>query len=508
MDGAGLALLFILTIAFVAHLYFLSSFSKHGSLSSQSTQDLQIRQLEAAISKLELQNVPADQSTAKGSSADLYQQGLRQHEALLQEVRTELNLAHDQLRESNEAVKTAREATQRMQDGEAAFLAIFGIIGAFIAGQGYLQIRGWNERAQEALDAVSERSQTGLSELEGVKPDLEEVRDARENLKTELPTFLDAARGILNVEDATGPIQQADITLMDQIDHFTFLNAPMRFRRIRSNEEAEKYIEGLRVAARGHLARGATWEAMDRLDEYFVLAGKFPGAVTHKNRALAYSYRAVGAHQQLSILAGKESWILHSKAAEVVQIRDRAFADIKRARECYAHQDYGDFAEALLYSLKLAPDAIGTKVPADEVILQGQQKAADLYRKLNLTSTGRKRRASLQNLACCLKRIAAMTGDPADYLSFEAELESYPTDKQLCEQTDSEGVGRIDLIFLWQGIIVDEELFASIGKLDLKKYRAFWRSLLGKKVLLRSWSDDLAELRVRNPKMTGWAVIL
>ena len=498
-DRVGVTLLAVLTIVFIAHLYFLSSSSVRSPLplSSQAIQDQRLHQLEAAISRLELQIAPTPHTNSKEVPEDAYQRGLRQHEALLNEVRTELKLTEDQLRESGEAVKTARETTQRIQDAETAFLAIFGIIGAFIAGQGYLQIRGWNERAQDAL-----------KEVEDVRPDLESIRDARESLETELPTFLDAARGILSVEDATGPIQQEHITLMDQIDHFTYLSAAMRFRKIHSEEEAGKYIEALRVAARGHLARSAIWEATSRLNEFFVLAEKFPKAVTEKHKALAYSYRAVAAYQQVSTLLGEQSWVRNSKVAQIVEIRDRAFVDVRRARECYPQQNYGDFVEALLYSLPFAPDSPTSAVASQEVKLRGQRKAAELYRSLIPTATGRKRRASLQNLACCLKRIAGMTGDDSDYLAFKTEVNSYPSDKQLWEETTSVPEGRIELTSLWQGMMSDAELFALTDHLNGADYKAFWISLLDQKVVLRQWKDDLAELQSRNPKMKEWAVIL
>ena len=138
----------------------------------------------------------------------------------------------------------------------------------------------------------------------------------------------------------------------------------MRFRKIRSEEEAGQYIEALRVAPRGHVARSATWEAMSRLNEFFVLAEKFPKAVTDKNKALAYSYRAVASYQHLNVLVGEQSWVRHSKAARIVEIRDRAFADVKCARECYPQQNYGDFVEALLYSMRITPEAVGQTTTA------------------------------------------------------------------------------------------------------------------------------------------------
>ena len=144
----------------------------------------------------------------------------------------------------------------------------------------------------------------------------------------------------------------------------------------------------------------------------------------------------------------------------------------------------------------------------DCVKLRGQRKAAELYRSLIPTATGRKRRASLQNLACCLKRIAGMTGDDSDYLAFKTEVNSYPSDKQLWEETTSVPEGRIELTSLWQGMMSDAELFALTDHLNGADYKAFWISLLDQKVVLRQWKDDLAELQSRNPKMKEWAVIL
>jgi hypothetical protein len=503
MDKVWVVLLAVLVAAFLAHLYFLSSFSK-GSVATlpiEAIQGQRLQQLEAEISRLQTQNTRTPQTKSAQDSEDAYQRGLRQHEALLNETRSELKLAQDQLREATEAVKTARETTQRMQDAETAFLAIFGIIGAFIAGQGYLQIRGWNDRAQDAL-----------KEVEDVKPDLQSIRDARESMETELPTFLDRASDILRVQDATGFIEREHISLMDQIDHFTYLSAPVRFRKIRSDEEAakylEKYLEALRVAARGHLARSAIWEAMSRLNEFFILAERFPKAVTDKNKALSYYYRALAGHQQVSTLLAEQSWIRSSKTAQILEIRDRAFQDVKQARDCYPQYNYADFAEALLCSLQFGADPTTTGVLPEEAILLGQQKAAGIYRTILTAAIGRKRWASLQNLACCLKRIAAITGQQSDYSAFKAELTSYPSDKELRQQTATEAQGRLELTFLWQGMMADSELFASTGRLELLGYRAFWTDLLTQKIVLRRWKDDLVEMQLRNPKMKTWEVTL
>ncbi len=492
IDRLVVGILSVLVVAFVVHLYFLSGISKHNPASlvpNVSIQDARIRELEATVLSLESQRTPVEQTKATGASDQAYQRGLRAHEALVDEVRVELKVAQDELQESNDALKTAREATQRMQDSEAAFLAIFTIIGALVVGQGYFQIRGWNERAQETL-----------KDVEDVKPALDSIRAAHQSLETELPRFLDEARGILNVEDPTGPIQQKDIALIEQIDHFTYLNVPMRFGKMHS-DEAANYIEGLRVGARAHLARNATWEAIKRLNEFFTMAEKFPDAVTEKNKALAFAYRALAAFQQLEVLVEKESWIRQWKADEVTEIRDQGLADLKSARECYKQQNYGDYVEALLYSLKLTPED-------KDSVLRGQEKAVELYRKLGKDSIGRKRWASLQNLACCLMCIADVSGDPKRYLAFKTELQTYPSDEQLKAQTADEAAGRFELRFLWQSMMIDDELFGSTDKVNAKDCGAFWVDLLDKKVALRKWRQDYTEMQTRYPKMKGWAITL
>jgi ElaB/YqjD/DUF883 family membrane-anchored ribosome-binding protein len=510
----------IIGLAFGAFMYYafvrLTSLSGIPVLTSQDIQQHRIHTLESEIARLEAGTHPVIGSGATTPEA-AFQEGLKQHQAILDEVRAEIRVTQDQLKESSEAIKAANEVSKRTQDAETVFLALFGFIAALIAGQGYLQIRGWDERAEEALEEVNTAT-TGVnafkSELDGIRSQMRSELDlltaARASLDTELPSFLNDTKAILNVADATGPLQQEEITLMNQIDHLTFFNVPMRFAPHRSHAQASLYVESLRRAVRGYIAQNRIWDAEKRIDEFFALLkdDKHPTAATEQSKAQVHSYRAIVSYYHLKTLAADQSWVRAMKLDKIRDFRDRAFADIRASRACYTDADYCDIVEALLHSMRLGPEMTPPGVSSDEFFLNGQRKAVEIYRKTAPKAAPRKRRSALQNLACCLKRIADQTGDTADILAFERELSLYPTDRELADETSTEPQGRIDLNSLWQALMADSDLFASIDKLDKAHYPQFWEGLLDQKVVVRKWREDLKELQKRKPEMASWQVVL
>ena len=397
-----------------------------------------------------------------------------------------------------ETLKKANEVTQNVREAATAFLALFGIIAALIVGQGYLYLKGWREQAEKSL-----------SEIDEVRPDIDSIKEVRQTLETQLPTFLSKTREILDIEDPTNAIRQEDVALIDEIDHFTFLSTQQRFRDFHDQKSAAEYLESLRMSARGHLARRANWEAISRLNEYLRIVetvdARFRRVASKKNQALAYSYRAAAAYQLTKVLSTDPTWIKEFNAQRITKLRERALNDLRKAREIYSKRDYGDFVEALLDSSYFLPSTI---MPTT-MMLQGHEKAAESYKALLTPDTpSRKRRASYHNLACCLKRIASTTGESKAQSALQTELTAIPSDQELWEQASKRGEINSELHFLWQAMLGDEELFADLGKIHSNNYAEFWEGLLNSKISRRNWKDDLAELRKNNPKMNHWKAML
>jgi hypothetical protein len=84
LDKIWVALLALLVLAFLAHLYFLSSFSikPPSNLPTQTVADLRIAQLQAAITRLELENapVPRRQTPILQTSSSLEEYAVRSSE--------------------------------------------------------------------------------------------------------------------------------------------------------------------------------------------------------------------------------------------------------------------------------------------------------------------------------------------------------------------------------------------------------------------------------------------
>jgi hypothetical protein len=278
----------------------------------------QIWRLQAEVESLE-------RTKSKVSTADeAFKAGLLEHEDLLKEVR-------DKVKQAEEDLANARETEQRTRGAAAIFLSVFGVVAAIVLGQGYLQLRGWNGRAKEALDEIAK----AMDQINKAKPDLLQIQETRQSLENELPKYLSTARErLLVIEDPNTGMQQEDLVLIDEIDHLTFLaKTLMRFQKKRTEKESKDYISSLPVTARGHLSKRNPHDALSRLGEFFHEVTSCAGAASSIELAHGYSYRATASYQILKAMASEPVWLREIRAGTERELRSRAFADIRRARE-------------------------------------------------------------------------------------------------------------------------------------------------------------------------------
>ena len=473
-----------LIVGFGLSLFFLFDLHDPGSEAlADSTQRQQVHQLEVEIDALQLR-LSAPSSPQPGT-AEIFQQDLKRHEELLNDLRAERLLTEQREREASELLKDARETEQRTRGAAALFLGIFGAIAAVLLGQGYYQFRGWKAQADEALEGATA------------------IRTTRETLESKLPGYIEEVQRSLALDSPSATA----VAKMDEIDHLTYLSDPqIRFQEGRSQEEAKRYLESLLSAARGHIARKNNQDAENRLREFFAVLDEHPEAVDESTKANAYSNRAFVCWRLLKEISASPSWVRHIKQAEATELRKGAFANILKARKCDPKWEHGYFVEALLYGSEWVPDDLTDPRARREKRINGYKKAVEKYDTIIALGAHQSQGfAAWQNLACSLKLLAEVSGDPEDYARFKIRLKSYPTDEQLHDRVIAGGKQETEKHFLWQDMLGDEELFGTV-KFDAADYRKFWGDLLTDKVRTRKWQEDIAELKAANPKMSGWTL--
>ena len=231
-----------------------------------------------------------------------------------------------------------------------------------------------------------------------------------------------------------------------------------------------------------------------------------PDAVTSSDKAKAHSTRAFVYYKLLAQISSAPSWIRDLRSGEADQLRQLAFAELKKAQECDGNWARSYFVEALLYSRQYVPERVKGQ-QKDDMFLEGQRKAILIYQGLITRGAATLETGVWQNLACCLKRVADISGQKSDYESFKTELNKFPTDQQVRQASVESGRPETEEVFVWQSTLQDEELFGKVDKINRDDYRSFWEGLLDNKVKLRKWRDDLAEIKkTAGSKMTGWVL--
>ena len=528
MKAVLVVCLFLICAGTIVGLYFLTDFSRQPELPPST-------ELEAAkqrIAQLDTQLKALEQSSLRAPKAgtptdEAYLQGLKQHEALLDDVRNELRFANEQALATRAALSEAKETEKRTREAATTFLAVFAIIAGLLAGQGYLTIEGWKDKAEKeskaAIDAVEarrialeaniqgllDRVDSGAKRVDDATPQLKLIRETKESLETKLPEFLDKARDqVLQSEgkDPGATIRQGDLVLIDEIDHMTYLaNPAIRFQKDRTPKDATEYLQSLLLVGRGHFARGHYDETVSRLDEFFLVLKENPAATAEpRDLGRAYSYRAFANYQLLRARQAAPSWMRKKSQDRAQELWSDALDDAEKAEA--GDPAHSLFVRALLYSREYVPDWEISQPGGEDRYLKGQRMAIGFYEEM------------LQkklpfwpvpiNLVCCLKRVADTTGTAADYLALQQKLQGFPDEKEL-EANLKPGAGvEVQSRFLWQNLMGDSDLFGKVTKIDAAVYKQFWTDLLGQKITLRDWRADLNEIRQLKPAAKSWQIQL
>ena len=485
-----LALLIILC-AMAVSLYLLVD--HHASPQEDELQALrrQIDDTNRRVVQLQQSTLPTPQSADKQSAA-AYEQDLKQHELLLNELRAEHGQNEERIKYSSDLLKEAKETEDRTRSAAALFIGIFGAVAAVLLGQSYWQFRGWKEQADEAL-----------SDVESVRPDIALISETRESLENKLPKFIEEVQHeLMELKGPTGPA----LPKMHEIDHLAYLSNPeMRFKESRTSKGANQYLLALIEAARGHVLQKNYYGADRRLHEFFRTMLLYQDSVSAYDKAKAHSLRAFVYYRLLVQIASAPSWERSLRSGHADELRQQVFAEIKKSQACDKDWWHSYMVEALVYSRQFVPEGVLGQHKAD-MFLDGQRKAIVIYQKLIERGAGRlPDMGPWQNLACCLKRVADTTGEKASYDVFKEELEKFPNDLQIRQGFMEGGRSETEEEFLWQSMLQDEELFAKVDKINIDDYRKFWSELLTERVKLRDWQNDLKEIKKRAaPKMPGW----
>jgi hypothetical protein len=479
----GLIILGAMTLS----LYLLVDHHAHPADAEVHALNRRLDEVNRHIEQLERPLQPPSKQTAN----EAFQQDLKQHELLLNELRTERSQVEDQIKSASEVLKEVKETEDRTRSAAALFLGIFGAVATILLGQNYWQFRGWKEKADQSLEDIN-----------AVKPDIDLIRGTRATLENRLPKYIEEVRNdLVEFKFPAGPA----LAKMHEIDHLAYLsNTEMRFKESLTSKEANRYLMALLVSARGHALQHNYYGADDRLEEFFRQVVRYPDAVSGRERARGYSIRAFIFHRLMLQIASAPSWIRDLRLKEAEGLRSRAFAEVKKSQECDQNWWHSYFVEALLYSLQYVPDQLSD--PQKTMFLDGQRKAIAIYQHLTKVGSGfNQGMGAWQNLACCLKRVADITGQQNDYDIFKAELGKFPSDRQIRQGFIENGRPESEEVFLWQAMLQDDVLFGKVDKIDLDGYRLFWNQLLTEKVRLRDWKNDLQEMKKRaDLKMAGW----
>jgi hypothetical protein len=139
-------------------------------------------------------------------------------------------------------------------------------------------------------------------------------------------------------------------------------------------------------------------------------------------------------------------------------------------------------------------------------MVRGLRRAVSLYQ--GLIEQQAYRGPARRNLVRCFKQIAELTGEKSDFSDFGYAVNAFPTDEELADEALAARQPTSRDRFLWQWLLGDEDLFASVQRLNQTEYRAFWIRMLDTKVRLRNWRADLEELRQAKPEMKEWTIQL
>jgi hypothetical protein len=413
------------------------------------------------------------------------------------DFQAQLDLVRDQLRQAQDNLAQSARAQRRIRTASALFLAVFAVIAALIVIQVYVQARAWDRDASQSL-----------AEVEAIAAQLQILRDARADARNVLPGLLkEVGEQPLGFQEEGSAFAHRALAVIDDIDHLAYVGqGRLAFRDLPSESEAAVYLNGLLLSAVSHLTRSDPWTAFARLDQFFSQLERFPQSVERHRIAQAYSYRALAAYQALENQDKEPSWLRKQERAQSESLSKQAFADVAHAASVDASWKHTTFVEAMLCSRFYVPEETVDNGSRSDLYVRGLRRAVSLYR--NLIDERCYRGPARRNLVRCLKRIAEQTGEKSDFSDFGYALNAFPSDEELADEALAARQPVSPDRFLWQWLLGDEELFATVERLNLAEYRAFWIRMLDTKVHLRNWRADLAELQRSRSEMKDWNIQL
>ena len=407
----------------------------------------------------------------------------------------QVTAVREQLRQSQENLQQAVRQQRQVLTAWSLLLAVFLVAAVFILLRVYLQVRA---RDRQAIQANTE--------AEAVAAELKQLRDARDQARSTLPSLLQAVgEHPLTFQEEGNAFPPRSVALIDDIDQLAYLGlGRVVFRDLPTQPEAAVYLNGLLLSAVSHLDRRDPWTAFARLDHFFSQLSRFRDAVDQRRIAQAYSYRAQAGYQLLEARYREPSWLRKAERASLELLSKQAFADIAQAASVDPEWKHASFVEASLCShFYLAEEPSEGRTWSD-LMVRGLRRAVSLYQ--GLIEEQAYRGPARRNLVRCFKQIAELTGEKSDFSDFGYAVNAFPTDEELADEALAARQPASRDRFLWQWLLGDEDLFASVQRLNQSEYRAFWIRMLDTKVRLRNWRADLEELRQANPEMKDWVI--
>jgi hypothetical protein len=475
-------------------------------------------------------NPPASALQPPAASQQQAQQLLEQVQKSLEEVKRQASVSGAQIDEVRKELDEARKQTDRTDKITTTFISIYTILVALLAIDGLLSRTRLKEALQkvddalaqqvpkvhEQMDKIGETAIQAQDTLKQTQEALKRIESTRTSLFEELPKFIrQYLPDVFKLNDPLDDLKPADLALLDEIDHLTFLaNAGFRFRKPETPEERNAYIQSLMATVRGYLVQRKEGEVVPRVNFLLKLLGSDDNTDEAKElRGRTHTY-AAQAHYRLLVKRSKRLDLQRTNdlLAELEHHRKTIAFHLANARKRHPRHAQIYVVDALYRSNCAVDEWVTNESERSKLYNQGQREAIDIYRALindfaeyepNVVGIAR------QNLCCCLKRLADESGQ---YDEMFQELESYPAESEILSTQNSSPLHKESTSSkLWQSILIDSTFFNSLhvswNQEERKKiYEKKWAELLRAKLNSSSMEKCYAYFRGQSSSLNGWTI--
>ena len=451
------------------------------------------------------------------------QQILEQAQKSLEEVKRQAGTSGAQIDEVRKELDEARKQTDRTDKITATFISIYTLLVALLAIDGLLSRTRLKEALQKVDDALAQQVPKLQEQMDKIgettlqaQETLDRIQSTRKSLFEELPKFIRKyLPDVLRLNDPIDDLKPADLALLDEIDHLTFLaNAGFRFRKPETPEEKNAYVQSVMATVRSYLVQRKDAEVIPRVNFVLELLGSDENTEEVKEiRGRAHSY-AAQAHYRLLIKRSKRLDLQSTNdlLAELEHHRNVITFHLGNARKLYPRWAQSYVIDALYRSNCAASERVTNENERRQLHDQGQHEAINIYQVLisdfdkyepNVVGSARR------NLCCCLKRLGDESGQYDDMFR---ELESYPTENEILSLQSSSPLHKeATSSKLWQGIMSDSTFFNSLhvtwtAEEQRKRYEKRWADLLKSKLNFSSMEKCDKYFHTQSPSMNSWIV--